>query len=131
MSAEAQSADIDFTAPLAGEIQLEGNFATTPAGLAFQGPGAGAITILNTAREVYLEASSSGGTQVVGVREDGPPLDRAACGDDCDEDPDRGAATRVGERREYWIVRRDELETHELTFEIEAPGLVLHRLRFR
>ena len=121
---------IDFGAPAPSTVAIEGKWERGAGWIEFKGPGSGAITIANTASNVRVRMSAAAGKIAVGVREDGPPLDREWAGTDCHEDPDRGAATEVDSDREYWIVRRKEPEFHELTFEIDRPGLRIHSARF-
>ena len=121
---------IDFRAPAPACVVLEGGWVRGEGFLEFKGPGTGSLTVENHASQVFARLSTAGGGAVMGVREDGPPLDREFCGDDCSEDADRGASTTIDGDREYSIVRRRSAERHELTFEVDTAGVRIHSLRF-
>ena len=110
---------------------IDGEWTAGDGYVEFRGDGSGSITLENVASRVDLVMSSASGEPItVVVTEDGPPLDREWCGDDCKEDPEHGASCRVTDERAYAITSRDETELHELVITVEGPGLRVHEARF-
>jgi len=114
-----------------GRVRLEGDWIHGDGFVEHAGDGEGILTVTNTASRVDVTVSTADGeTAKVGIREDGPPLDREWCGDDAVEDPEHGCALPIDGQRAYWVIKRPELETHELMLAVDTKGVRIHGFAF-
>ncbi|MBK6942270.1 MAG: hypothetical protein IPH13_19000 [Planctomycetes bacterium] len=117
--------------PKIGLVRLEGAWIHGDGYIESAAAEGSSCTITNTAARVDVTFSTADGASArVGVNEDGPPLDREWCGNDCIEDGALGAAVTVDDKRDYWVTKRSEPEMHELTFVATSKGLRIHAMRF-
>ena len=114
-----------------GKVRLEGEWIHQKDYVEYAGEGMNTITVVYTGAKVSVTFSTADGSpNKLAVLEDLPPLDRDYAGVDAVDDQDHGCAVTVTTLRDYDIVNHEEVEPHELVFEVYAKGLRVHGMKF-